>query len=467
MGLHEVAEVFLPAGLEQQFAELELLARTPEHSKPTDEGRAWLELRWRAAKAYGLVDGETWSMNLKRQLVGDEAFLDEVVFRAAAALQRPGIGDHLLAPLLEGRGECVVRAAARAMPVELEQLVLHGLWTPRDQDWLPMLEELEEMGAPSHCAPLLVRIAERDALRLRAFAALSRAGEHGRLDTLGDSWEHLSQGDRELVCEAWGSSGLRDAVGWLRGRENDAPDRLVAAVWIARARLGDLAARERVQDVLGDPLAPGREHWVRVGTGLAWDKSVASWLDAALPVCTPEEQLEVAVALCLAGRLGPLQILRDALRVGVPEGELGHRLLRAISERGTADDRRRIARSFPIDHDDHAPVELNALLVRLVIADRNLAVMPVLRAALWKEPFDRSLLAGALMAELGSSYLLREEIVRWPADASVRDFRRVGFAAGIWGGLAALDALAAHPRIQPGAPVLEGALLGALASRTR
>lgn len=453
--------------LEAKASELELLLVSPERSSPSTAGRAWLDLRWSAAKAYGLVDGQSWPMTLTLRLVHSESFLDEVVYRAAASLPRPGIGDHLLAPVLAGDSPAALRAAARAMPAELDRILEHRLWQPAEGDWIVLLEELEEMGAPAPAARLLARIAERDELRLRALAALARAGESAQLEGLGSAWEHYSQAERELVCEAWGSSGSRDALAWLRGREAESPARVEAAVWIARARLGDLGARDRVQTVLGDPFASGRSAWVSVATKLAWDRSVATWLDAALPVCTPKEQLEVSIALCLAGRLGPLPILRDALRQGVPEGELGARLLRAIAERGTAEDRQRLAHSFPIEHDDEAPEAINALLVRLVLADRNLRVMPVLRAALWREPFDRSLLAGALMAELGSGYLLREEIVRWPAGASERDFRRVGFAAGVWGGMAALDALAAHPRIQPGAPVLEGALLGALASRTR
>ena len=63
-----------------------------------------------------------------------------------------------------------------------------------------------------------------------------------------------------------------------------------------------------------------------------------------------------------------LQVAIDALRAGVPEGETGLLLVRALAERGTAEDRQQLARHFGPDshgppalhlvHDQQAPLEV-------------------------------------------------------------------------------------------------------------
>ena len=49
----------------------------------------------------------------------------------------------------------------------------------------------------------------------------------------------------------------------------------------------------------------------------------------------------------------------------------------------------------------------------------------------------------------------------------IRDRRRVGFAAGVWGGVEYMNTLARELRWASGDPALQGALLGVLSTRTQ
>jgi hypothetical protein len=76
------------------------------------------------------------------------------------------------------------------------------------------------------------------------------------------------------------------------------------------------------------------------------------------------------------------------------------------------------------------------------------------------------LLAAGLFAETLGVRALREELERAPPAASSKDLRRVGFALGEWGGMSAVQELARTLRNNAADPALQGAVLGALASRT-
>jgi hypothetical protein len=56
-----------------------------------------------------------------------------------------------------------------------------------------------------------------------------------------------------------------------------------------------------------------------------------------------------------------------------------------------------------------------------------------------------------------------------PVEATEQDVRRLGYAIGEWGGLPAVEALRKRLNSTAGAdlPALQGAILGALAARTR
>jgi hypothetical protein len=102
-----------------------------------------------------------------------------------------------------------------------------------------------------------------------------------------------------------------------------------------------------------------------------------------------------------------------------------------------------------------------------MIEHREPEIMPILRAGLWTSTRDVSLLAGGLVARVGGPNALVDELRVPPRNATSGDLRRVGFAIGEWGGVAALGALARELRWSSGDPALQGALLGALSTRTQ
>ena len=81
-----------------------------------------------------------------------------------------------------------------------------------------------------------------------------------------------------------------------------------------------------------------------------------------------------------------------------------------------------------------------------------------------RSPWNRSLLAGALYADVAGLEAMRLELSTPPRTATESDLRRAGFALGEWGGLLQVEALAA--KLGGGDPRLQGALLGALSART-
>ena len=117
---------------------------------------------------------------------------------------------------------------------------------------------------------------------------------------------------------------------------------------------------------------------------------------------------------------------------------------------------------FPVEDDRDVNVELALGLIKI----RDPAVIPVLRAALWRDrdPWNRSCLAAALLIDVAGIDALREEVLRPKLNVSTRDRRRVGFALGQFGGVEEVEHLAAQ--LSAGDPALQGALLGALAART-
>jgi hypothetical protein len=145
-----------------------------------------------------------------------------------------------------------------------------------------------------------------------------------------------------------------------------------------------------------------------------------------------------------------------------PTGERRYLLVRALSRRPTPQDLEVMTDLFPQPGEEALNLELATSLAAL----SSPVVRPLLRAALWQGEFDVSILAGFLMAAADGDRSLIEEIRRPPPGATVGDLRRVGFALGEWGGVEALSKLSRQTGSAAG-PEMQGALLGALASRTQ
>jgi hypothetical protein len=108
-------------------------------------------------------------------------------------------------------------------------------------------------------------------------------------------------------------------------------------------------------------------------------------------------------------------------------------------------------------------LELDVELALALVRARDPSALAILRAALWSDSWNRSVLAGGLLERARGASGLADELDSPPPGASTQDLRRVGFSIGEWGGLSAVEALAR--RRSEGDPALQGALLGALAAR--
>jgi hypothetical protein len=442
-------------------------AFSPESSRPSEAARHWLDLRWEAAQAYGLVDGRAWSTILRDRLLADRRFLDHCIYLAAARFPRPGVKDHLVGALLEEGGPAALRACVRSMPDELAAMLEAGVWSPPEPGGFDaILDEIEREQLETASVALLERAADRPAVRVRAWRLLARAGIFDGLEAIARDWAVLSTEDRIRACAAFGDSGLDEASAWLVGRLQDPSERVQAAVWLARARLRDPEAREHVSLVLSDPTDQRWDDWLGVALELVHDRLIGDLLNAQLEAADTPERVAIAAHLALAGRLSPLDWLRPELREGLPPGQLTLLGLRALARRGSGEDVARLARLFPLEGEGELALEINAVLVRSMIANRNLAVLPLLRAAIWTDPFDRSVLACLLFTEVAGLHALREEVVNGPAAASSRDFRRAGFGLGAWGGLSELQRLQERGRLPAGDSIMQGAFLGAMSIRT-
>jgi hypothetical protein len=170
---------------------------------------------------------------------------------------------------------------------------------------------------------------------------------------------------------------------------------------------------------------------------------------------------DVAVALTSAGRPEGREAVRSFLRAETPRGAEGARALRALAVDPTIEDLELLRSLFPVEGD----TEVNAALAWILIERHDAGMLKVLASAMWREPKNRSCLAAALIIEVGGVEALRRELQHAPVEATSRDRRRAGFALGEFAGMQQVDELA--QRLSNNDPVLQGALLGALAARTQ
>jgi hypothetical protein len=105
-------------------------------------------------------------------------------------------------------------------------------------------------------------------------------------------------------------------------------------------------------------------------------------------------------------------------------------------------------------------VELALVLIKY----REPVALELLTSALWDDSWNRSVLAGGLLVKATSIFDLINDLDAAPRRTNDQDQRRVGFAIGQWGGLAAVEELARNRNERH--PAVQGAFLGALSTRT-
>lgn len=458
------ARIEARAANEPAVAALLAFLREPAGAPESAAGRLWLELRFAAARRFGLIDGKAWREVLLRQLAQERAFLDRLVYRAARELRRPGVHDHYLGALFEDPGEEALRAAVSVLPNEIAQVVEHGLWSPPAEQWPILLDEMRERRIESLAEPLLIHALAQPEVGGLAALLLVRAGNPRGRPILESALAESVPELRRLTAESLGDSGSTTWLGWLAALRDDADPSVRAAALVAQAQLGNLGARKNLSILLANPELAERElpaHILIAALARAGEnKAVGEVLSDVLPALTGDLRLLSAAALARAGRAAGILVLREELTARPPRGARGAELVRALGSYPDNSDVQLMLQHFP----QEGEVEVNTALAEVLLEARTPLIGRFLREAMWQPPFHRGMLAAALLVDLAGIDALRQEVETPPRNARPEDLRRVGFALGEWGGLVQVEQLAA--RVSVGHPALQGAVLGALGART-
>jgi HEAT repeat protein len=466
-----------PNPLSQRAQQALDFVRFPNRRSEFESVTMLLSLRYETAKRYGSLNGRPWSQHRLEELKRDEAFLDEVILMAAAELLKPGIKDHLMEIVIQPGRTLRWRAAATALPEDVERMIANGLGGPhREAGWAQLIDGAVESGWAGSMPETLGKALSIRALAPTAAAHLIRSRPDLE-EELRAAFRSPRREVRVRAAEAVGRLSLTGYLLDLRGLSKHTftaggsqPHRIqvAAASWVARLRLGDLTAREPMIDVLADRVGAYNDH-DRSGVLDALEKAclseaVVQFLVQLAPLTDGLVRAEVQALLALSGRAPASAGLRAAYGEADRGSSSAGRLLRGIAHLPSVDDLEFLAREFPLD-EDHAS---NVLLAQVLIENGHEKIEPILRAAIWKGPWHRSALAAAVVAEYRGLDLLMHWVAMPPATARSVDLRRVGFAIGEWGGLEAIDKLRRLLGSAAGAerPALQGALLGALTTRT-
>ena len=434
----------------------------PGASEPTSAAHALLDLRWRAAREYGTVDGQAWSVVLLRTLIEDEAFLEAVILGAGAELRSAAAEDHLLELLLEDRTPPRLKAVVRRIAPELEQMIASGLWSPLSlEEWTVIVDAAVEYGVGGLLPRTLERALTEPTLAATAAAEL-RLVDSRFADTILASLLSPTPEVKRRACLAAARSGLERSLTALARLDKDPDESVRRHALLARASLGDTRAIGIVELRLRDEQDPQRAALLDLMVERHELPGVLHLLDQYRLSASGRDRALIVACLFLRGRATSLAELRAAFEDIEPSSPGGRLVLRALGQYPSGEDLEFLARQFPIEGEFEANVEMALALVR---ASHD-AARPILQAAVWGRPWNRSVLAAGLVHRYSGARTLASWLSKPPPAATSEDIRRLGFSLGTWGGLRAFDSLRDSLGARPDDPALQGALLGALLART-
>jgi len=424
----------------------------------------YYELRWLAAREYGFVDGRRWRSLLLESLCADEGFLDRVILQASGKLGSPSVQDHLFEILQNENRAGALRAVATLLPRQLADTIESGAWRPPSlEDWSILLSEIDDRRVEVKAVPLL-RIAFDSHVEIQQQAGLLllRAGEDVPWKWVAQQLASAPSPLREAFVEAAGDRGDQELVPDLVSLVFRRPDLgIFGAGIVALTRLGYEDARVELERLLASGRSGERREVLLSLSRSVHDHSLIAYLDKALRLedLEPEVRFRLELGSALQGRLTNKSYLRDWL-VRTKSHPLRRLVVRALGQRADEEDLAILRELFPQEDD----LDLNVELALALVQNRDPSIQGVLRFALWDRSWNRSVLAGGLLAESSSLFGLIDELDTPPPDARSTDVRRVGFAIGEWGGLSAYETL--RRRRGEGDEALQGAFLGLLSTRT-
>ncbi len=424
-------------------------------------GRAWLMLRWDAARRYGLVDGQPWRAGLLTRLAEDSDFLDALVYGAASELQRVGSADHFLEIALASGSPERLRAVVNSIPTELDRMIQAGVWFPADQaEWAQLLYEIDDRRLEGLTGALLRQARAFPDLSAYAAVLLVRSGNFEGLSLLELDIASPDPNKRQRIAETLGGTRELHYVELLESLSSDPDIRVRAAALIAQMRLGSVLSIETVRNTLDGEPGVERAGLVDGLARLAYLPEIARLLLEHAENMSVDERLNTAIELARAGESREAAALFAGLSDSLLRSPRGEHYVQALVRVGANAEVQSLFEMFPLE-DARA---VNVQIAKAMCARRDPAVLPILRSALWQAPFHRSALAGALILQVSGIDSLRLELERPPKGARPVDVRRVGYCLGEWGGTAEVERLGS--RRTAADPALQGALLGALAART-
>lgn len=466
-GRRRVEEIAADDGHPAARAARDLLVHAfdPAASGPTSAGAALLRLRWDAAREFGLIEGQAWKVLAIRELAEDPVLLGEVVLGALPGLRRPGVADHLMEQVLHGRGLARLRAAVAILPRELSELVANDLWRPANvEEWRAILDEIDNRHVERIALDLVLAAVDVPEVSWRAVELLGMAGEESDGALLAVDPSVLDVPARVNLAVALGATPESSWIGRFPALREDPDARVRVAYLVAGLRHDMRKATAEVEERVRTASHPEHVATISALSRVARDPRAGVLLEERLAEADGAEKLAIATALCRAGRLAGRAVVRDALSSDPPpRGLAAVELVRALGRNGSSEDVEVFRTLFPRPDDRVLDVELARTLAE--IGDRS--VEPLLRSAIWNSEFDVSVLAAGLLLDHGGPFAIVRELANPPVTAASSDLRRVGFAVGQWGGPAEYERLARELHATSAHPAIQGAWLGALASRTR
>jgi hypothetical protein len=447
--------------LQAVAADLLVFAEDIKASRESVPGRLLLELRWDAARRYGLIDLRSWTMRLVEDLVRDQRFVDHLVYSAAARLSMRGVRDHMLEVLLEG-GEAVrLRGVVSAMPAELDQLVAAGIWAPKDdREWAQLIFEIDARRLEGLTDTILRHARVVPGLSAYASTLLVRGGNREGMGLLELDLSSPVAAERARIAETMGGTGEQRFIEILTPLLTDPEAEVRASALIAHFRLGDSAARAALRGALDQADSADKPEMIEGLCRVAREPKPRALLREFAGGLEGESRLSAAIALARFGDLDERERVREHLRNSAPGVSIRPEAVEVLVDSAAAEDRLLLAGLFPLEDDYDVNVALGLALTDL----KEARILEVLRAALWREPWNRSVLAGGLIMHVGGIEVLRMELRKPPKNVTARDLRRVGFALGEWGGVDEIERLSR--RRSAADPAVQGAFLGALGART-
>jgi hypothetical protein len=401
--------------------------------------------------------------SLAAELRARPGFLETVVFRAAAVLDRAQLEPHLVGMLRSGDDPEALRLALRVLAEELARAHAAGHWKPSGASLRLCLTEIEAEGRERECAKLLASVfAAKDQESNWAGRLLLAAGGEVPFRWVEEQLAAADPVERRSWLEACGKSGRQDlapeVAAWLKGEDEAS---VTATGLVTLARLAHAPAREELLELVKAPADARRAAAFAALARALEARELARYGEEALrrEDLAASERLALQLGLVRGGAKEPRAAVRAGL-VGAKCEELWSRLS-ALARAPEPADVEAFAAVFPLEGEDAVPS--NALLAATLLVQRHPEVEPFLRAALWHPDWDLCVLAGGLLVRQGGTRVLLDELETPPRTARSTDLRRVGFALGEWGGLGVVEEL--QRSRSESDPILQGALLGALSAR--